>query len=194
VAYLYARMRGVFSYTSIAVVSLALVIAGMFVVKPKVATALVERFTGIGQEISSGASFGWRMRENEAAIESIIKHPLLGVGIGGAYKPAIQTAGGFLNDEYMIHNAYLAIPTKMGVPGLFMMLYMFFAYFRRFFVARSDSVFWGRPENMVGFGVMVAFVIGGVEGQNIAKFEGTFLYCILLYGITMLSREPESLT
>jgi O-antigen ligase len=194
VAYLYGRMRGVFAYTSFALISLALVLGGMFVVKPKVANALVDRFAGIGQEISGGASFGWRLRENQAALDAMEKHPLMGVGLGGAYKPNLQTAGGFMNDEYFIHNSYLSVPTKMGLPGLFMMLYVFFEYFKRFLKAYKNPAFWGRTENIVGFGVMAAFMIGGIEGPTLAKFEGALLYCILLYGITMLSREPESLT
>ena len=79
------------------------------------AEAALERFTGIGAEFRAGESFGWRLRENDAALARIERHLFTGVGIGGEYK---QT-GSLDQETTYIHNGYLYFPLKMGIFAAF---------------------------------------------------------------------------
>ncbi len=64
-----------------------------------------------------------RLLETRYALDSIARHPLLGIGIGGYYRPAVpedaywREAGG-RSLRYYVHNAYLWIAVKTGVIGL----------------------------------------------------------------------------
>jgi len=107
---------GVLRIVAVSSVAVGLLLGGMAIVKPRVAQALIERVTGIGEEVESGGSFGFRKMENRYALAAIEKSPIFGVGIGGIYKPtATAAAFGFSNEATYIHNAWLWYPLKFGL-------------------------------------------------------------------------------
>lgn len=109
------------------VISGMLGVGGLF--KPRLVEAIVERAVGVGQEYQSGGSFGWRARENRAALAALEAHPLTGVGLGGEYKYTISAVGSFKNETRYIHNAYIAHAVKMGTHAALFPLWMILAFF-----------------------------------------------------------------
>jgi O-antigen ligase len=93
-------------------------LAGMAEVKPRFVKAVTERALGIGQEVESGGSLNWRMIENRLAFASMEKHPMMGVGIGGEYKPVASIRNAFDIETAYIHNGYLWFPLKLGLGGI----------------------------------------------------------------------------
>jgi O-antigen ligase len=75
-------------------------------------------------------SLQWRVFENEEALRSITQYPLLGVGLGNAYREITllqgEAQGRLAGLEIgrvsrftrYVHSSYLALAVKMGLPGL----------------------------------------------------------------------------
>ncbi|MEO8285673.1 MAG: O-antigen ligase family protein [Chloroflexota bacterium] len=67
-------------------------------------------------------SLQWRAFENGEAIKSIALHPLLGVGLGNAYRDITllqwEDRRFYFRKTRFVHNSYLYITVKMGIPGL----------------------------------------------------------------------------
>lgn len=85
--------------------------------RPDYASAVATRFLSIGHEVEHGTSFNRRRLENAHALEELTRRPLTGVGLGGAYRLPDPVAGGSVEQRY-IHNAYVNVATKLGLPGL----------------------------------------------------------------------------
>ena len=189
-ACVYRGWSGLFRVAVAGVLGVSLFLGGMAVVKPRVAQALVERATGIGDELESGGSFGFRKMENRYALAAIEKHPIVGVGIGGIYKPTVTAAGwGWLNETVYIHNSWLWFPLKLGliaslVPFVFILCFCREIYRGiRHSGGRADGARW-----FVG-AIAGAFVVPIVasytqpewaDPQGIAALA-TLIACALLY-------------
>jgi hypothetical protein len=112
-AFLYRGLVAAVSTGLVAALAVALLLIGLSIERPRVAEALIERATGILEEVDSGASLRWRFVENRDALFQIEQHPLLGVGIGGEYKAA--NTHSFPNETRYLHNGYLYFPLKLGL-------------------------------------------------------------------------------
>lgn len=110
-------------------VLVAVMLAGVFVIRPNVAEAVVMRAMSTGSEIETGGSFGWRKLENEYALKAIAARPLTGVGLGGEYKQTASSHGHFAVETFYIHNAYLAYPLRMGIHAALFPFLMMGAFF-----------------------------------------------------------------
>lgn len=145
------------------------------------AMAMIDRATGIKTEITHGASFGWRQIENQVAFEAIAKHPILGVGIGGAYKQTLSSAGSFENEEFFIHNGYLYFPLKMGIPGVILLgsfLGLYMIHFRQCTrLPRSSR----GTDIAIAAGTTLMATIICIEGPVLTKFPGLLLFCALVF-------------
>lgn len=151
-------------------IALLILISGTFVIKPAIATAMVERAMSVDSELESGASYGWRRLENTLAWESIEKRPLLGVGIGGAYKNEVKLDAGFLNDQYFIHNGYLYFPLKMGIPGLLIGIWLLFEIIK--IITRSSR---GNKVHAAQAGACAAMLLINIPSPAMSKFLPLFL-------------------
>jgi len=89
----------------------------LFIIKPELVNAAYARMTSIGAELERGSSYDWRRIENEWALKSIQKHPIIGLGLGGEYKPQQARFMGE-HESRTIHNSYLWIALKFGLFGL----------------------------------------------------------------------------
>lgn len=90
-----------------------IVTAILLVARPAVLDAVVDRAVSLPAEIDRGSSFAWRRLENEYAVKALAKSPLLGIGLGGDYKPVLNHA---LRPEQTrhLHNGYLYLVLKLG--------------------------------------------------------------------------------
>ena len=116
--------------TTLAVVSVSLAL--IFHVDPidRYITAASDRLLREMQPqfLEQDGSTQWRVIETGYAIQSILDHPLLGIGLGNFYRPALvrdAELGGTGGIRWYNHNAYLWVLIDMGVVGFipFVLLY-----------------------------------------------------------------------
>jgi O-antigen/teichoic acid export membrane protein len=105
--------------------------------------SVVERAVSIfdvGTTMES-ASMQWRVFETGEAFRSIRENPFTGVGLGNAYREVTTLQGenlGWITEDQgitdplrftrYIHNSFLAIAVKMGLPSLFLFLWFSVAF------------------------------------------------------------------
>jgi O-antigen ligase len=95
--------------------------------------ALTLRFSSIltPDETLGTDSLEWRIYENGTAIEAIARQPVLGVGLGNTYRDitllqnngADQGLGGSFRFTRYVHNSYLYIAVKLGIPGFLTLIW-----------------------------------------------------------------------
>jgi hypothetical protein len=195
VAFLAGRWKGLALAAVLGVALVGTTLSAAYVLNPRAAEAAIERAVGIGNEVTEGGSWGWRKRENSRALEVIGEHPLLGVGLGGAYKNlALIEDPSFGLEAYFIHNSYLYFPLKMGVlAGLwpFMIATGFGLLLLRLY--RQTS---GRVGNVVAVcAAMVSILfVAALAGPTIRNFPGLLMLgtAMALCAVTYrLSGHPE---
>lgn len=99
-------------------------LATLYVTKPVVLENMADRITSVQREGGNHTSYGWRKWENEDAIARISHSPLVGVAIGGEYRPWIAELRVFEDHTRYVHNTYLFYALKLGVPGLLALLWL----------------------------------------------------------------------
>ncbi len=172
-------IKGALRLAALAIPTVLLAWGAVYVANPHIAEAAVDRAFGITREIESGDSFGWRGKENAMAMEAIAKHPVLGIGLNGVYKPSISSRGHFEGEEVYIHNAYLYFQLKMGLIGSLIPLIFLWLYLRlsrsAFSIAAKDD----RAGAMcyVSLGIVVMLI--GYSGQTISRFVTLLIVCLM---------------
>ena len=133
---------------------------------------IAERFGSFltPSETAETKSLQWRTFEIEKALQAIRKQPLTGVGLGNRYREltAFQseasgyyTRGSIATDEVSrftryVHNSYVSIAVKMGIPGLLALLWFFAAVlFKGFQIYRNLPA---SEDKGVVLGILVSFV------------------------------------
>ena len=146
--------------------------------KPDSFAAVYYRLTSIGEEIDHGYSALWRIWEAEAMLPLIKEHPLTGVGLGADYKGARGSTLRPELDRY-VHNAYLYMAGKMGLPALgFFLLAMaaIFAIGRR--TATSDTLPWSRIVGAASAAMMIRFLFASVTEPHLMSDYGVAVIAI----------------
>ncbi len=130
--------------------------------------ALTDRFLSIltpGQTVKSD-SLEWRVYETGEAIRSIREHPTLGVGLGNSYRDLTlvqgEVSGGWAGQTgeertrftRFVHNSYLYIAVKMGLPGLF--IFVWFAICACIYAWKA----YARAVDRVYRGIILAVLAG----------------------------------
>ena len=73
----------------------------------------------------------------------IARHPLIGHGLGSTYEimgdAVLQGPKGETVDHHFIHNLYLMVAFRLGIPALLILLVLLWKYGRRVLRARSRS-------------------------------------------------------
>jgi O-antigen ligase len=92
-----------------------------------------DRFISIftGSKLYKSDSLEWRRVENKYALQQIVKHPFLGIGLGKDYRP--QIFGSYDTSTGYIHNGYLGILLDVGLIGLLPLLWFFVRFVIRGF-------------------------------------------------------------
>lgn len=112
-------------------IALTVVVTGAIgLAKPHALDAIVERLSSYQAEISSGQSLGWRFEENQYALTYIRANPLMGVGLGGAYKPGLRPEI-FEGEHRYIHNGYLYLMLKLGVLSILFLAWFYWVAYRQ---------------------------------------------------------------
>jgi O-antigen ligase len=140
--------------------------------KPQSLAAVYYRMTSIGAELDYGYSAGWRFMEFDAMLPHIQQNPLTGIGLGADYKGVSGSSTHPELNQY-IHNAYLYMAGKMGVPALLLFLVMMVSIFvigRR--LAKSDATPWVRVIAAASAVMMIRFWIASLTEPHLMSDHG----------------------
>jgi O-antigen ligase len=120
----------------------------------------------------------WRLFENEQALRAISERPLTGVALGNSYRN-VTTFQGEARGQYTrgsiaagevsrftryVHNSYLSIAVKMGLPALIIFLWFCVA-----FLFKGWQLYQHMPDSE-----LKGIVLGALAG-----FVGLLVWCIL---------------
>ena len=164
----------------------------LLAVKPAMLDALVVRATSVGKEIEYGASAAWRYYEAAQVMPQITAHPVLGLGLGAAYRgPARSDA--LPEQVRYIHNGYLYIASKLGLPALSLLVWCL-----------AMVLLWSwrgaRTEQDLEFRGIHAAVCAGVLSVMLASItephlmrDSSIAYLGVLAGLTVVLRRHASL-
>jgi O-antigen ligase len=140
--------------------------------KPATFEAFVYRMTSISAEIQYGYSAGFRYMEIDAMLPHILEQPLTGIGLGADYKGSSGSSTFIELNRYM-HNAYLYMAGKMGLPALgvfLLMMVTIFAMGRR--LAKSDAPPGVRIVGAAGAAMMIRFAFSSVTEPHLMSDHG----------------------
>lgn len=165
-----------------ATISLILVLI-LSVVKPSYLDAAAKRVLSVSSEVKEGKSLGRRFIENDYAIDKILENPILGVGLGGHYKPAGMESILWPAEVRYIHNSYVYIATKLGIFGLFFVLFFVIVLFQRLYRAYKavdkDS---GLPMIFAIFSLLLTtLILTGFTQPNLVSVGGIVSIVIAIF-------------
>jgi hypothetical protein len=147
--------------------------------KPDSFAAVYHRMTSISAEINYGYSAQWRFWEAEAVLPHIQAHPFAGIGLGADYKGAGGSSARPDLNRY-VHNGYLYMAGKMGLPALgFFLLSMasIFAIGRR--LAKGGALSWTRIIGASGAAMMIRFLFASVTEPHFMSDYGVSIIAIV---------------
>lgn len=105
----------------------------------------------------------------KGAVAMIRDYPLFGIGVHVFPKLIDSYSGGYpLHTKGHAHNAYLQAALNYGIPGCFLILYVYFCLAG--FLVRS----WGKDRNpwaLVGLSVLAMYLIEGLTENNFDDAE-----------------------
>jgi O-antigen ligase len=114
-------------------------------------------------------SVQWRITESRYAIQSIVQHPFLGIGLGNLYRPEVFGDETQYNHEFpqygarwYIHNAYLWVLIDTGLIGFVPFIWLFWTFLLRGFTR------WRKIEDPKLRVVVLGFSLG-ILGQAISN-------------------------
>jgi hypothetical protein len=140
--------------------------------KPDSFAAVYFRLTSIGEELDHGYSAQWRIWEAEAMLPHIKEHPLIGIGLGADYKGARGSTSRPELNRY-VHNSYISIAGKMGLPALFFFLLFVVGVFtigRR--STLSHALPWSRIVGAAGAAMMIYFLLASITEPHLTSDYG----------------------
>ena len=92
----------------------------------------------------------------------VAKHPLVGHGLGSTYEimgdAVLQGPKGETVDHHFIHNLYLMIAFRLGIPALLIFLALLWKYARRVLRGRRRSAL--SPEDSAVAAALISAVFG----------------------------------
>jgi O-antigen ligase len=111
---------------------------------------------------------GGRLEFWEAALDVIIRHPLLGVGYGAMPEATAVEIGRYRNT----HNFYLELTGEMGIPALFILLLIFYRVIRkaRKLSRRPDAPEWVHAVGEGTLWLSVALLVANIFGTRFLSY------------------------
>ena len=99
-------------------------LASLSMLRPEVIESAVNRLASVADEGAIRTSGGWRKLENEASAARIVQSPLVGIGLGGEYRPWLSEIRTFSEHTRYVHTGYVFIAVKLGIPALLVLLWL----------------------------------------------------------------------
>jgi len=126
----------------------------------------------------------WRM----VFIETITKHPVLGVGAGSS----IYISGHAKSDWHLIHNAYLQVFSELGLVGMFFYMRFFYLPYKQFRAAvRHKGT--GEDYNLLRYSMLIiSFMSYGLTVIFLPQAYSPILYLLVGIAIIQAQLTPSS--
>lgn len=102
----------------------AIALSALYLARPAVIESAVHRISSLADEGAIRTSGGWRRLENEASAAKIARSPVFGIGLGGEYRPWLSEIQTFSEHTRYVHNGYVFIALKVGIPALLVLMWM----------------------------------------------------------------------
>jgi len=122
----------------------------------------------------NSTSTGQRLDFYYNTLQIVQEHPLLGVGTGGfpaAYAQQVQGTGAL--STHNPHNEYLMIATQTGLPGLALLLYLFYTQWR--YAGRLDTPF----AQDAARGLMLAYLVNCMFNSALLDHSDGLLFAFM---------------
>ena len=155
--------------------------------KPELADAVIVRITSVEKEGGGNTSYGLRQWENENALARLSSSPIVGVGMGGEYRTWVPVLRMFEDHTRYIHNSYLFLSLKIGLPGLFVVLWLLVIAWLQAFRNRKCCV----DENHVFTLVSVA-TLPALLGLCITQPELMSTYSVVCFVLILVFLRPPT--
>lgn len=156
-----------------------------------VTTALVERFQSIATSTQKDVSLLERFDESASVFNKIIVNPVIGYGLGVEYTKFYYFDRIHGATSY-VHNGYLAVWYKFGLPGLFILLSICLITIRN-----AYRIFKNNPQTVhkiLGLSIIAVifgmFLVNNTSPQFLA-FDSTLLLTIMAAYTATVSSKPE---
>lgn len=152
-----------------------------------------QEFSGWHEQraVSVDNSIGLRMEWYKNSLEIIRDHPLFGVGTGGfpkAYAEKTQSTGKVETGNP--HNQYLLTAIQIGLPGLALLLYLFYCQLRLAGTLASAL------ERNLAYGLMITIMTGCLFNSLLLDHTESLLYAwmsgLLFAGLKLNRGRPPA--
>lgn len=154
-------------------------------VKPDYLDAATKRLFSVSSEIKEGTSMGRRFIENDYAIDKILENPVLGIGLGGHFKPPGAESIVWPDEVRYIHNLYIYMATKLGLLGLFFVLYFVVVVFKRLYIVYQKINGARRSEIPMLFAIfslcLTSLILTAFTQPNLATPSGVASIVIAIF-------------
>ncbi|WP_349742869.1 O-antigen ligase family protein [Roseateles cavernae] len=155
-------------------------VSALALFKPAVLDAVVTRFVSVRDEGGSRTSLGWRKLENEDAMRRIARSPLVGVGLGGEYRRWISEIRLFEDHTRYVHNSYVFVALKVGVPALAALLALLALSWQRGRKAIAASDERHKPLRIAAVAVLPAMLgLCITQPEMVTAYSALFFCCLL---------------
>ncbi|MGD0612081.1 MAG: O-antigen ligase family protein [Anaerolineales bacterium] len=172
----------------VVVLLVVVLVAGQATQVERIVQPLAARWASLGQNVFDETSLQWRALENRYALQQISLHPVLGIGLGNAYRPPLELEAGGTSYEWTfdyMENGYLYIATYMGLIGLLPFLWLCAAYLLRVFRHQHEIRDEGLRAVYLGFGA--AFL--GMMACNFVSPTFVFGTRLIFFPLSMAISE-----
>jgi O-antigen ligase len=150
-------------------------------------SAIVSRFTSLltGNELQESSSVKARTIENQYALQHIIEHPLIGIGLGTVYRPRVFVP----EDEitYYVHNGFVWLLLDTGGIGFLLFFWFYLGFiircFRNWHSVADDSL-----RHLV-----MAFMLSGIGILPMTLYNPIFMQWFSIVVIAIMSGLSESI-
>ena len=130
-------LRASLKMAMVGAISLTLVLVALAVTKPEVFDAIGERVMSVNDEVEQGQSLAWRYQENAFALRALERSPLVGVGLGGDYKPVLKESDP--EQARFVHSGYLYLVLKLGLLAVVPLVWLYVVFVRQALAVRKVS-------------------------------------------------------
>lgn len=158
-----------------------------------VATALIERFKSIGSSTQIDISVLERIDETKRVFSKILYNPIVGYGFGVEYVKYIFFERIHVATSY-VHNGYLAAWYKLGLPGIFLFISIYYYTIRNsYFIYKKHSVVLHRIISLSIIATLFAMLLVNITSPQFLQFDSILLMTLFAVYSTSEKKQPDAI-
>lgn len=154
-------------------------ISAMLAIKPAAISGAVDRLFSVESEVEKGSSLAWRYYENELSWAAIKSHPILGIGLGAAYRPHMRSDVTAEQVRY-VHSAYMYVTLKMGTLAMAAIIWLLVTVFALAIrLSRSKDVLIA-VFSLATIGALIEYVLACITQPELMQTPGITLLAVMV--------------